>query len=69
MKQQFLVCYNATNVYEFKAKKSEIRALCFGKVSKNFTINNMKAELKGVSWKEDDIKYGLGQLSKCFLDY
>ena len=42
---------NATNVYQFKAKNSEIKdyALCLGNVSKDFTINNMKkAGLKGV---------------------
>ena len=35
---------NATKVYEFKVKKSEIKdyALCLGNVSKDFTINNMK---------------------------
>ena len=35
---------NATNVYQFKAKDSEIKdyALCLGNVSKDFTINNMK---------------------------
>ena len=35
---------NATNVYQFKAKNSEIKdyALCLGNVSKDFTINNMK---------------------------
>ena len=35
---------NATKVYQFKAKKSEINvyALCFSNVSKDFKINNMK---------------------------
>ena len=35
---------NATKVYQFKAKDSEIKdyALCLGNVSKDFTINNMK---------------------------
>ena len=35
---------NATKVYQFKAKNSEIKdyALCLGNVSKDFTINNMK---------------------------
>ena len=35
---------NATKVYQFKAKKSEIKncALRLGNVSKDFTINNMK---------------------------
>ena len=35
---------NATKVYQFKAKDSDIKdyALCSGSVSKNFTINNMK---------------------------
>ena len=36
--------FNATKVYQFKAKNSEIKdyALCLGNVSKDFTINNMK---------------------------
>ena len=35
---------NATKVYQFKAKDSEIKdyALCLGNVSKDFTINNLK---------------------------
>ena len=35
---------NATKMYRFKAKDSEIKdyALCFGNISKYFTINNMK---------------------------
>ena len=35
---------NATKVYQFKAKHSEIKdyALCLGNVSKDFTINDMK---------------------------
>ena len=35
---------NATKIYEFKAKDSEIKdyALCLGNVSNDFTINNMK---------------------------
>ena len=35
---------NATKVYQFKAKKSEMKdyALCLGNISKDFTINNMK---------------------------
>ena len=35
---------NATNIYQFKEKDSEIRdgTLCLGNVSKDFTINNMK---------------------------
>ena len=42
---------NATKVYQFKAKDSEIKdyALCLGNVSKDFTINNMKKTgIKGV---------------------
>ena len=41
---------NATIMYEFKAKDSEIKddTLCLGNISKDFTINNMKkAGLKG----------------------
>ena len=43
---------NATKVYQFKAKDSEIKdyALCLGNVSKDFTINNMKKK------KENRIK-------------
>ena len=35
---------NAVKMYQHKAKHSEIRpyALCWGSVSKDFTINNMK---------------------------
>ena len=35
---------NATKIYQFKAKGSEIKdyALCLGNISKDFTINNMK---------------------------
>ena len=35
---------NATKIYQFKAKDSEIRnyRLCLGNISNNFTINNMK---------------------------
>ena len=35
---------NATKIYQFKAKDSEIKdyALCLGNISKDFTINNMK---------------------------
>ena len=42
---------NATKVYQFKAKSSEIKdyALCLGSVLKDFAINNMKKTgLKGV---------------------
>ena len=36
--------FNATKIYQFKTKASEIKdyTLCFGNISKNFTINNMK---------------------------
>ena len=43
---------NATKVYQFKAKNSEIKdyALCLGNVSKDFAINNIKKTgLKGVT--------------------
>ena len=35
---------NATKVYQFKAKDSEIKdyTLCLGNISKDFTITNMK---------------------------
>ena len=35
---------NTKNVYQLKAKNSEIKdyALCLGKISKDFTINNLK---------------------------
>ena len=35
---------NATKLYRFKAKDSEIRdyALCLGNISKDFTFNTMK---------------------------
>ena len=39
---------HATRIYQFKEKDSEIKnyALCLGKISKNFTINNMKKKKK-----------------------
>ena len=44
---------NATKVYQFKVKNSEIKdyALCLGNISKHFTINNLKKKtgLKGVN--------------------
>ena len=43
---------NATKIYQFKAKDSEIKdyALCLGNISKHCTINNMKKKngLKGI---------------------
>ena len=42
---------NATKVYQFKAKNSEIKdcTLCLGNISKDFKIDNMKKTgLKGV---------------------
>ena len=42
---------NATKIYQFKAKYSEIKddALCLGNISKDFTISNMKnSGLKGI---------------------
>ena len=42
---------NATKLYQFKAKDSEIKdyALCLGNISKDFTINNTKKTgLKGI---------------------
>ena len=42
---------NATKLYQFKAKNSEIKdyTLCLGNISKDFTINNSKkTELGGV---------------------
>ena len=35
---------NATKIYQFKAKNSETKdySMCFGNISKNFTVNNMK---------------------------
>ena len=53
--KSFLFC-NATKVYQFKAKNSEIKdyALCLGNVSKDLIINNMK-------------KAGIKEVAKCFL--
>ena len=42
---------NATKIYEFKAKGSEIKnyTLCLANISKDFTINNMKKNrIKGL---------------------
>ena len=35
---------NATKVYQFKTKNSELKALYLGNISKDFTINNMKKQ-------------------------
>ena len=39
---------NATKIYQFKAKDSEIKyyTLCLGKISKDSTINNIKKKKK-----------------------
>ena len=39
---------NATKIYQFKEKDSEIKdcTLCLGNISKYFTINNMKKKKK-----------------------
>ena len=39
-----LLFVNATKIYQFKAKDSEMKdfALCLGNISKDFTINDMK---------------------------
>ena len=50
METSFLFA-NATKIYQFKAKDSEIKdyALCLGNISKDFTINNIKETgLKGI---------------------
>ena len=50
MKAQFFFV-DATKVYQFKAKESEIKdySLCLGNISKDFTIHNTrKTGLKGV---------------------
>ena len=38
------LCVNATNVYQFKSKDSEIKPYppCLGNISKEFTVNSMK---------------------------
>ena len=52
---QFVLFVNATKIYQFKAKTSEIKdyALCLGNISKDFTINNVK-------------ETGLGRVVKLF---
>ena len=47
---------NATKIFQFKAKNSEIEnyALCLGNISKDFTINDMK---KKTGLKEVKIFY------------
>ena len=39
---------NATKIYQFQAKDSEIKdyALCLGNISNGFTINNVKKKKK-----------------------
>ena len=41
---------NATKIYQFKAKDSEIKKypLCLGNISKDFTANNIK--YPGLNW-------------------
>ena len=53
---------NATKIYQFKAKDSEIKdyTLCLGNISKDFTINNMKKKKKK---KKNRIK----RSCKCFF--
>ena len=45
---------NATKIYQFNAKNSEIKdyALCLVNVSKDFTINNMKKNKKKQDYKK-----------------
>ena len=40
----FFFSFNATKIYQFKAKNPEIKdyALCLGNISNDFTINDMK---------------------------
>ena len=48
-KQQFILFINASKIYHFKSKESEIKYYTqrLGNISKDFTINNMnKARLK-----------------------
>ena len=42
---------NATKIYQFKAKDSEIKdhELCLGNISKDFTIKNMKRKKKRIT--------------------
>ena len=42
---------NATKIYQFKAKDSEIKdhELCLGNISKDFTIKNMKIKKKRIT--------------------
>ena len=44
---------NATKVYQFKAKNSEIKdyALCLGNISKDFTMNNLKKWVINLGFK------------------
>ena len=44
------LCVNATKLYQFKAKNSEIKdyALFLGNISKDFTINNKKNRIKRI---------------------
>ena len=50
-----LLFVNATKVYQFKAKNSEIKehSLCLGDVSKGFAINNMKKK----TWLKVVVKF------------
>ena len=44
MEVRVFLFVNATKIYQFKAKETEIKyfLLCLGNVSEDFTINNMK---------------------------
>ena len=44
MEPTVFLLINATKIYHFKAENSEIKdyMLCLGKISTDFTINNMK---------------------------
>ena len=43
---------NATKIYQFKAKDSEIKkyTLCLGNISGDFSANNMQKKKKGIKW-------------------
>ena len=55
---------NATKIYSFKAKDSEIKPhpLCLGNISKDFTLDNMKKKKK----KKPDLKWSV-KVFFCWL--
>ena len=62
---------NATKIYQFKAKESEVKkySLCLGNISKGLTANNMKkTELNGYVY-EFSVNYNIIDTSNITENY